>query len=486
VTRIALLFVVVLGALSVNAASSAGQDAVPSCSALLAGFKSKIEEDYAGFRLEVKGEQRKAYDALADSLAREAATTSGDACFFVLNRFVTWFRNPHLFVFQYTQLDTAETTRRARAVRHVTLTERQARSYFTRQGDRLDPIEGIWYDGDGLQLAVVPDSASPGRFMAVVLTPDTTLWRAGDVRATVERRGEDRYLVNLSARNFALQHLDATIYKEVMLQLGPGMWGRSFPGPDTRGLVDPVDAHRPTIVRDDNTMIVSVPSHDPRLAPVLDSLVLTNDAALRSADRLIVDLRGNEGGSSWTTHSLLPFVQSRLERESRYGGDTTVMLSTPDQIAYVHRGGFGPDTTPFVKGLIQRLESSPGEFVRFSVDEGSEAADTTFPGPSRVALITDGGTVSAGEVLVLDALRSSRARVFGQPTAGALDYPSVNIVRVHPDERRWFLGYPTLAASIHLPANGMRGKGIEPDVRIPVGGLWSTIKEVERRLGDGQ
>ncbi len=475
-----------LAAPTVTPAPATGRKTAPSCSTLLSGFEEKIEQDYAGYRLEVKGERRRAYAAMADDLARQAASATGDACFFVLKRFVDWFHDPHLFVFQSTQLDSAESGRRARAARHVALTERQARSYFTERGDRLDPIEGIWHDGQGLRLAVVPDSAAPGRFMGIVLTPDMAPWKTGTVRATIERRGAGRYRVDLFGRNFALRHLAATIHKQVVLELAPGMWGKEFPALATRGLVDPGDAHRPTLVRDGSTVIVSVPSHDPRFAPVVDSLVSANGAALRSADRLIVDLRGNEGGSSWTTNSLLPFIRSRSERPSRYDGDTLVMLSSPDQIAYVLRGGFGPDTSAFARSLIRRLEASPGDFVRFSVDDDSSPADTVFPGSDRVGLITDGGTASAGEVLVLKALRSTRARVFGRPTAGALDYPSVNIVRVHPDESRWLLGYPTLAASIRLPKNGMRGKGIEPDVRIPVEGLWSTIEDVERRLGGGR
>jgi hypothetical protein len=456
----------------------------PPCDVILAGFKTKVEEDYAGYRLEVKDARRRAYQAMADSLRRQASAASGDACFFVLDRFVRWFDDPHLFVFQSTRLDPKETARRARAVRRTAVTEARARAWLTQRSDRLDPIEGIWYDGNGLRLAVVPDSGVPGRFLGIVLTPDTVLWQVGAVRATIERRSHGHYRVDLYARNYALRHLDATLHKETILQLAPGMWGKELPGPDPGGLVDPTDAHRPTLVRRGETVVVSVPSNDPKFAPVLDSLVSANDAALRSARRLIVDLRGNEGGSSWTTNALLPFVESRTPRESRYGGDTTVMLSTPDQIAYAHRG-FGPDTSAFVRGLIRRLEASPGQFVLFSADEVSPPTDTLFQGPSRVGVITDGGTVSAGEVFVLHALRSTRARVFGQPTAGALDYPSVNIVRVLPDEHRWFLGYPTLAASIHLPKNGMRGKGIVPDVLLPVDRLWPPLQTVERRLSTG-
>jgi C-terminal processing protease CtpA/Prc len=90
--------------------------------------------------------------------------------------------------------------------------------------------------------------------------------------------------------------------------------------------------------------------------------------------------------------------------------------------------------------------------------------------------------VSAAEVLVLRALRSSRAVVIGEPTAGALDYQSTQIVGLGTGDRRWALGYPTITAHAELPARGMRGKGIAPNLRVD----WATVPdayaEVERRF----
>jgi C-terminal processing protease CtpA/Prc len=100
----------------------------------------------------------------------------------------------------------------------------------------------------------------------------------------------------------------------------------------------------------------------------------------------------------------------------------------------------------------------------------------------RVAVLIDGGTVSASEVLVLKALQSRRAVVIGEPTAGALDYQSVYILRLSPEEGRWFLGYPTITRHAGLPAGGMRGKGIQPDVMLRWSEVADEYAEVERIL----
>lgn len=476
-TRISpMLLLAILAPAAISAQES------PDCAQLLAGFKEKIEENYAGFHLEVKDGRRDAYDATFRRLASRASTTSRDDCYIVLDDFVRWFEDPHLFVFQSTRLDSAEARRRTQNVRVTDVTERSVRARLS-AATNVDPIEGIWNDGRGLRLAVVPDPDALRRFMAVVVTSDTTTWSVGSVRASIARGADGGYRVDLRARNHALQHLRASIHKDVILRLSPGVWARELPPPPVPSLVDPTNPRRPTLVRRGGTVIVSLVSHDPTYASYFDSLVTANEAELGSADRLIVDLRGNEGGSSWMSNPLLPYIASRDQRATPYDGGTAVMLSSPAQIAYARRG-FGPDTSAFVRELISRLEAAPGQLVPLP-ESPSRPPDTLFVGPDRVGVITDRGTVSASEVLVLAALRSTRAQVFGEPTAGALDYPSVNIVRVHPDERRWLLGYPTLATSAELPEGGMRGRGISPDVAVPVGGLWSAIEEIERRLGAG-
>jgi C-terminal processing protease CtpA/Prc len=108
--------------------------------------------------------------------------------------------------------------------------------------------------------------------------------------------------------------------------------------------------------------------------------------------------------------------------------------------------------------------------------------DSVIDGPARVGILIDRGTVSASEVMVQRARRSARVTVFGQNTAGALDYENVSIVPFRKGERRWYLGYPTITASAALPAGGMRGKGILPDVRLDRVADRDALAWVDRAL----
>ena len=84
----------------------------------------------------------------------------------------------------------------------------------------------------------------------------------------------------------------------MLLRLSPGIWGKEFPVPAAdAGTLDPVDPHRPVLYRRNRTFVFAIPSHN-GFGRVVDSLVNANRDSLAHADRMIIDLRGNEGGGS--------------------------------------------------------------------------------------------------------------------------------------------------------------------------------------------
>ncbi|MEP6572668.1 MAG: S41 family peptidase [Gemmatimonadota bacterium] len=450
----------------------------------------KVEQDYAGFQLEIHGARREAYDRERARLRLIAAATRSDACYFVFRDLIAFFQDPHLFIFQSTRVTAAETARRARVAGRMPLTESQARAYFVKNSGRLDPLEGLWYDR-GLRVAVVPaPEHRNGELVAVVLTTDTSTWLPGTIRARFTPRKDGGYSGVVYERNYAVRYVDARIHKRVLLRLSPGMWGKEFPVTTAdSGYLAPEDARRPTLVARTGTLVVSIPSHDPAFRPWLDSLVAANRAVLAATPRLIVDLRGNEGGSSSTARSLVPFVASDSERPPPLPEGEPMLLSSADEIGYVRRhfaGGGVP--TASVRRLLARLAANPGQLVPLRDSLDSREAPRRRPvvaGARRVGFLVDGGTVSAGEAFLVQAMRSTRVTVFGLPTAGALDYQTAYIVPFQLHDRRWFLGYPTITARPDLPRDGIRGTGLKPEVRLELDSEPDPIGRVERMLSAG-
>ena len=471
---------------STHSPMRAPADTSLSCATELSLLERKMQLDYAGYTLELRGQRLRDFAAMKAAAQVRADAARGDACYFVLRDFVAWFDDPHLFLYERAAIDSGESARRAAAVDRHSLSEEAARAYFRSRGARLDPIEGIWYDR-GLRVAVVPDSARlPNGYLAIVLAGDTSVWPPGAVRARITRRQAKGYDVELSTRSYALVHRHGEIYRHVLLRLSPGIWGKEFPvAPADSGTLDPVDPHRPVLYRRNGTMVFAIPSHD-GFRGVVDSLVNANREALAHADRMIIDLRGNEGGGSQMTESLEPFISLVAEKPSPFPTDGALMLSSDDQIAFARRG-FGAETTAFVRSLVERLRTHPGEMVPLDGPEAPKRPPqprdwVIASGPRAVGVLIDRGTVSASEVLVLTALRSPRATVFGEPTAGALDYQTASIVSISPREQRWYLGYGTITRSRDLPRGGMRGHGIPPEVSLDLRRLVDPIGYVDRVL----
>jgi hypothetical protein len=458
----------------------------PSCATDLALLERKLHLDYAGYTLELRGDRLRAFTAMKSAAQSRADATTGDGCYVVLRDFVDWFDDPHLFIYENAALDSAETARRAAAIDRRQISDEGARAYFRAHARTLDPIEGIWYDR-GLRVAVLPDSAR-GRnaFVAILLASDTSRWLAGAVRARIARRSDNTYDVLLSERNFALVHRRAEIFRHVLLRLSPGLWGKEFPIPGAdSGTLDPFDPHRPVLYRRNGTLVFAIPSHD-GFRGVIDSLVKANLETLRQAGRMIIDLRGNEGGGSGMTELLEPFITLKEDRPNPFPTDGALMLSSDDQIAYARRS-FGPETTAFVRSLVDRMKAHPGELVPLddpaAPPRPKDSRDwVVASGPRAVGVIVDHGTVSASEVLVLTALRSPRATVFGEHTAGALDYQSATIVSLSPREKRWYLGYGAITRRADLPRNGMRGRGIPPQVPLDLRHFADPVAFVDRAL----
>ena len=469
-------------------------DSTPPCARDLDALDRKVQADYAGFVLEIRGPRRAAFDGMLAALRARAAHATGDACYLVLQAYVDFFADPHLFIYQSMRLDTAESARRAANAEHVALTAEDTARFLGRSARRLDPIEGIWYSGR-LRVAIVRDRAV-GHFTAVVLAGDTATWVPGSVRAHFVRTQDGRYQGELFERNYARRLVRAAIYKGVMLRLDPGLWGKELPvDAADSGLLDATDPHRATLAVRDGVPVLSIPSHDPTYRPWLDSLLAANRDLLAHADRLIVDLRGNEGGSSLTTAALMPYIVSDSQRppylRDRNGlpdRGKGVMLSSPDQIVYAIRMMGGDTTDPSARRFLARMRANPGGFALFADTlDPPQAGRTVTPvyGPRRVGILVDPGTVSAAEAFLIQAMRSTRVTTFGQPTAGALDYQTVSIVGFLPDEHRWFLGYPTITAHPDLPTDGVRGKGIRPDVALDLGHERDPIGKVAAALVAG-
>lgn len=146
---------------------------------------SKIESNYIAYHVAIKGKRDAEYRQQVKTYQEKAPQTSDDNCILVLQDFIRFFRDGHLFVQQNPPLTDEDVARlTANAEQTGWRTEESVRRYLDKNKKRLDPIEGIWYNNSGQRFGILRDYKPNRRdLIAVLLTDGVEHWQPGQVKA---------------------------------------------------------------------------------------------------------------------------------------------------------------------------------------------------------------------------------------------------------------------------------------------------------------
>ena len=449
------------------------------CAEILAGTVERIEANYVAFPLEVRGVRAIAWRAHVDSLRPLATGADAGACSALLRRLVRFFRDGHLLIIDRPVADSAglPARRAARPTRAMSASdpwnERAVLDSLRARrvrGVALAPVEGLWR-GPGYRIAVLADGDARDRATGVVVAVDSGPWSPGLVRAEFVRI-DGEWVATVWDDSFLPRTSPVELSRGALLRMAPLLWSRVDPA-EPLAFVDTLDPRRPMVAfPDDSTAVVSVVTFDPSYGRELAAVLDREWDRLRDRRRVVVDLRGNEGGSSGQVLPLLPFLWAEpvpSGHEESSNPTEAIVRSSPAMIAVWERMDWAP------KGLVDRLRARPGELIPLDPN----AREQLPPRPRRrpredqqVFVLTDGATVSAAERVVLWARRMGRATIVGAPTGGSIDYQSTILARVACPAMGQTLSMPLIATSGRLPVGGHNATGVIPDRRTATTGAW--------------
>lgn len=253
---------------------------------------------------------------------------------------------------------------------------------------------------------------------------------------------------------------------------------------DDSHLITPgVEAFRPKSLRRDRDYAVRMKHYDPRFThcrvdagtylirfPSCDPGAVSPEEVQRMVDaylasgceNLVVDIRGNDGGSDSTYEPLLKLLYDHAGAEDN-------MEYRVSDLAIAHVREFAGDTERG-RARIARMERTPaGEFLPAESATYTIRYDSVSSRPRRAALIIDGCVASSGEQFVLEVRAvSCRTTVYGQDnTLGCLDYSNCEILYFPQDTTRWMIVPVTRSCRV-AAGRGIDAEGIAPDARIPL------------------
>jgi len=234
---------------------------------------------------------------------------------------------------------------------------------------------------------------------------------------------------------------------------------------------------------DRDIVVIRLPSFDGDAAHEISAMLDQRKDLLMSHRSWIVDVRGNAGGSDSAWQVLMPYFA--LRSTTTFGVE---FLATPDNVEanvrLLESAVPGTGAVQVLQATIAKMRgAAPGSYVRVDERLGTRDWVTTAYGkvddrllPREVVVLVDARCASSCEEFLLSAKQSWRVKLFGQNSAGALDYSNL---RPHalPSERRG-IWYAT-SRSLRLPSLAVDGRGISPDIPFP---LPTTPAEEAREL----
>lgn len=211
---------------------------------------------------------------------------------------------------------------------------------------------------------------------------------------------------------------------------------------------------------DDSTNLIRIPSFNHIYKNIIDSLITVHYAKITHMPYLLIDVRGNGGGSDISYAELVSFFYTNPI--ITIGSEK---LSTPDNIAkyqvIANDKNYPEGTRDYAKRVISEMQKIPGRF--FSEGDDTLIKSARLPNPTLVGILVDKKCASTTEQFLLAARQSKKTVLFGEHSAGILDYANMHFLDFPC--QKWQLGYAT-SRSRRLPDAPVDNVGISPDVNL--------------------
>lgn len=445
------------------------------CPATFNWMVTTFEQNDAGFQLVVDRKGQAAYAEHTQAL-RVRADSASDliACSRVLDEWIHWFRKGHIGIGPTKQAQQADQQQKAStpvtattfpAGRTVKLTEAELVKRLERAGSTRHPLEGVWTMG-AYRVGIVRQPKDSTRFDAVILASENRNWKPGEVKVELQRQADGRYTGTFYMGDHSPEPVEAAVQGSSgsMLQMR-GVWMRQVPAPQfspaERMHQRAMDAEAPFLERlSDRTLYLRIPSFAFEQKALIDSVLAANDAVIRAAENLIIDIRYGTGGSDASYGGLIPYLYSGPLRTVGIKLRATE-LNAAGYEEYADMFGRDTEDGRECMDIATRMRAALGGWIEADPQPWTvDSAHTVLPFPQRIGIICNEGNGSTDEQFLLEARTSYKVKLFGRPTFGSLD--ASNMRQVTSPDGCFQLGY-TMSLSHRLPRMPVDVMGIQPD-----------------------
>ena len=434
-----------------------------NCDKALDNLIKKIENDYPGFAEKTK--DTILYNSFKKQLRQEANSNEKSSCFTILKKYTSFFKDGHIWFSPVIALnekgfDTSE------------FIDVDMDNFSKDSKSEIDSIEGIWeyspIDNEGIDYKVgiiktkndgytgfaIPSKVKNSKSKRVLFKltsnekyesffPDKTK-HIGDFKIY-----DNTFLYFKQIRRTLIKEGKTLNISEKQIEKKIG----EIQGFSVKQLSK-------------KTTLITLPSFDYPFVEVINNLIQENRTLITNSDNLIVDIRGNYGGTEGAYKELLPYIMTNSIRYMwiEYLATKEIIDGYEDYLETIKNDKEKQEEVEMYKKEIKLFKENRGQFV--NTEDSAIAIQKVIPAkksPKNVVVLADKRDASAAEDFLIAAKQSKKVKVMGTPTYGAIDYGAV--LKFDFGCSEYELSLPSYR-SLRLPQYPIDNIGIQPDIYL--------------------
>ncbi|SOD15370.1 S41 family peptidase [Pedobacter xixiisoli] len=435
---------------------SAQQLPACNCEQTLTKLISKVETEYPGFSAKTK--EAFLYNGFKENLIAEAKKADELTCRQLLKRYTDYFKDPHLWVGANGAPFAA-----GGVIGSVASFAVDIKDFQDKVQSSEDHLEGVWIT-DGYKIGIKKNGKD--EYVGFIIEAESISWKPKEIKFKLLTNGDFEYaLLDKSLKQGSYKYYDegvlfldevsVTLVKQVpkskVNEAKVAARLKEFEGFYIKKLTA-------------RTTILKLPSFEYQYLKEINELIEQHKELLENTENLIVDLRGNPGGTTDAYKKLLPYIMGKNIRNT--GAE---FLATQTYIDNLERYKKTLDANASTEGIdknIATLKQQLGKFVNFNgggelvqIQEVEIAAKS----PKNVVVLANKRTGSSAEYFLFLAKQSKKVKLMGIPSYGALDYGNAYLIDFGCANYQLLM--PTYRA-LRLPEYPIDNIGIQPDVHL--------------------
>lgn len=424
------------------------------CKKTLIELIDRVENEYPGFP--EKTRDLLTYVRFKNHFLELSGKAEVDNCYEILKEYTNYFKDGHLILKNLYQNNPKQSVNSNK----IELNVIEFKKYLE---NSKDDLEGIWISGS-YEVGLIKRDNS---YKAFIIESKSKSWKASEIKFEINQNYSSIYYMgdhspkndscSIVKNNFIYFHDVQTIFKKKY--------------PTTTQLSEQQEQEILNELEgfylkqlNSKTVLLKIASFGYSHVERVNKLITENEDFLKRTENLIIDVRGNGGGTDNCYKELIPYLYTNPIRH--LSGEYLVTQTLIDGLTKWSNNADKEKNAEGIKDVkddLKRMEGKVGQYIPYSANSsfGYTEQDSVYMYPKSVAIIIDKGCGSSTENFLLKAKQSKKVKVFGVPTYGAVDYLSVREFKLQCDNYQLYM--PTIRM-MRLPEYPIDNIGIRPDI----------------------